>query len=192
MTSPVEKALTYADNLVKHSIRYSWWRPVRCGDSFFFTGGLPALKKVKENGVGCSGLINLMVQAAGFEIPPFPEGLRINKSYRGGTVFWERIFEERGVLEPFDYTKHYPIGTLFMRRYRNEYDQGHMAVMAKEEEKPLYSLIIHSFVTEEGIDGADPKGKVGYTSLGHSHFCGHSGKEGYYHFAIPPEGWLRN
>jgi len=33
------------------------------------------------------------------------------------------------VLEPFDATKSYPVGSLLLRRYRDPVDQGHLALI---------------------------------------------------------------
>ena len=49
--------------------------------------------------------------------------------HRGGTGFWYKKWEEQKKLKPFDYTKKYPLGTIFFRRYRNIKDQGHLVFL---------------------------------------------------------------
>ena len=105
---------------------------------------------------------------------------------KGGKVFWYKQNKKNGKLNSFDYTKNYDIGTLFLRKYRNVNDQGHVAVLyskyKKDNTKVLYGKIIHSYDTEDG-------GEIGQTGLGRSHFWTDD-LEGYYEFAIEPKDWL--
>jgi len=105
----------------------------------------------------------------------------------GGTYFWYHYFSKKSFLKKFDYTMDYPIGTLFLRKYRNVEDQGHVAVLYskynKDPSKILYGNIIHAYADDDG-------GQVGITNLGFSHFIDPDLKEGYYEFAVLPQHWL--
>ena len=84
------------------------------------------------------------------------------------------------------------MGTLFLRKYRNIEDQGHVAVFYKKYKKDpsklLYGEIIHAYADINHKIG----GQVGTTTFGCSHFYEKGcGKEGYYEYAILPNNWLK-
>jgi hypothetical protein len=49
--------------------------------------------------------------------------------YAGGMEAWYEYLKGCGVLEPFDSTKSYPVGSLLLRQYRDPVDQGHLALL---------------------------------------------------------------
>ena len=106
--------------------------------------------------------------------------------YRGGTWFWYNYFKRNNKLHSFDYRKNFEIGTLFLRKYHNIEDQGHVAVFySKNKNNPDMSLlgdIIHSYVTDEKGNG-----HVGISNLGQSYF---NLPDGYYDYYIEPKDWL--
>jgi len=181
----VKKALKYAKSLV--DIPYIWWKDDESNPTdIFYADTFPSKTILKKRGINCAGLINLMRQSIGKEIIHAPGKYCIGK-YRGGTGYWYNILRKAKKLKPFDYNTDYPIGTLFLRRYKNIKDQGHVAVLYKKNKKYpkhlLYSEIIHSFYQNKDFNG------VKITSLGKSHFFL---PEGYYEFAILPQHWLLN
>lgn len=162
-------------------MRYWWWTPRSIPDRLYPGPGPYSLETIREQGVGCSGLINLMILHLGYSLPPTPKD--IAEEYRGGTLYWEKVFRERGVLFPFDYKASYPLGTLFFRPYGDEKDQGHIAVMAKDPSLSLLGQVIHSYVT---IPDGTLRGEIIYTILGKSHFGPWAGEDGYCKWAILP------
>jgi hypothetical protein len=173
MEKIVDIALKFAKSLI--GIKYTRW--TKNNEVDFYCDELPSMNKLKIQGINCTGLINVMMLKVGLDIPD-------GKVVRGGTYFWFNYFKKNKVLEPFDYTKQYPIGTLLIRKYRDEEDQGHVAVFyskyKKDPTKTLYGTIIHAY-------DDDGKGQVGLTQLGYSHF--HDGI-GYYEYIVLPKNWL--
>jgi cell wall-associated NlpC family hydrolase len=173
----IEDILKYAKSLV--GLKYTWWKSGSTTKDKhpFYVDAIPTKTYIKKNGICCAGLINIMRQKAGYEVP----GIGI---YKGGTYSWYKYLKKKKVLEKFDDNKNYPLGTLFLRKYRNAEDQGHVSVYIKKgkiPKKPLYGEIIHAYAEDEN------GGKVGITSLGASHF---TLKNGYYEYAILPKNWL--
>jgi hypothetical protein len=104
----------YGDRL--KGVGYRKWKPEMGFDSgppFWIADIEPSLADVKKGGVNCLGLINLI--RLHFELPtsqnPFV------------------MLEKRGVLHEFDRDTQYPFGTLLVRPYRDDNDQGHYAIM---------------------------------------------------------------
>ena len=96
----------------------------------FYIDVLPSLSYIKEHGINCTGLINILRQKVGKEIPG-------NGEYRVGTVEWYNFLKKKKVIHKFDDSQKYPIGTLFLRRYRSVEDQGHVAVYIVETDKKI-------------------------------------------------------
>ena len=186
MSDKIDDILKYAKSLI--GVKYTWWK---CGstsekDHPFYVDKLPTKKYLKENGINCAGLINIMRLYSGGEIPEQYDEYVV----RGGTRFWYNYFNTLGKLEVFDYKKYYPLGTLLLRDYKDIVDQGHLAVIyehfKKDFTKILYGNIIHAYADNE-------EGKVGITNLGSSHFyLTNKDGEGYYEYAILPKDWLNN
>ena len=174
----VEKMLSYCNKLL--GIKYRLWK----GDNSvedqesFYVNFKPPIDYLKKNGIHCSGLINVILQEFNIPIPSS------SSQYRGGTKFWYEYFKNKGFLCKFNYNIQYPIGTLFIRKYKNKKDQGHLAILSqyysKNPEQILYGNIIHS-CKEKGVC---------ISQLGMSHFCQYDCNEGYYEYAILPDKWL--
>ena len=182
MGKEVNDLLKFAKKLV--GIKYTWWTGhEKKEDDFFYVNCIPKFKTLQNRGIGCTGLINILRQSVGKPIPPS------NSLFRGGTVFWYKYLKSKKLLKPFDYTKNYPLGTLFLRKYRNIDDQGHVAIYYKKNKKDptklLYGEIIHAYADDKHPAG----GQVGTTILGYSHFYG-GGRTGYYEYVITPTNWL--
>ena len=103
--------------------------PGNKGPFWASNGPLPNLKKIKEEGVVCVGLLALLVRYAGGKL--FYAGTKKPKSFRGdwgigGTDEW--MFHYKDVLEPLDINASYPKGTLLFRMF-NTVDYGHVSVL---------------------------------------------------------------
>jgi len=166
--------------------KYTWWTgDGKDSDDFFYVNEIPSIKCIKNKGIACTGLINILRQSVGSKIP------ESSTAFRGGTEFWYKYLRSKKVLEKFDYTKQYPLGTLFLRKYKNIKDQGHVAVFYKKYKaspsKTLYGEIIHAYADDSHPTG----GQVGTSIFGYSHFYEGGGREGYYEYAILPGNWLK-
>tara|TARA_B100001540_G_C15597405_1_gene546927 strand:+ start:196 stop:738 length:543 start_codon:yes stop_codon:yes gene_type:complete len=179
MSEIIDKTLDYAYTLI--GTPYVLWKYNE--DYDFYCDRIPSTKEIKDIGVNCASFINLLIQYAGRKIPENT----FENSLRGGTDFWFKYFNSKSMLTKFDYTKKYPLGTLFLRNYRNFVDQGHLAMLSeyyeKDTSKTLYSRIIHAYCHNDTR-------QVGITTLGQSHFCV-SSNTGYYEYVILPSKWLQ-
>jgi hypothetical protein len=108
--------------------------------------------------MNCAGFVNLLCRLAGTPIP----GAREESYYAGGTGAWFVFLEP--VLQTYNPKTVYPVGSLFLRRYRTEEDQGHLAVSLGD------GTHIHSW-TENGV-AIDPV------------------FQDYYEFVCKPEDWI--
>jgi hypothetical protein len=88
--------------------------------------------------MNCAGFINVLCLHEKKLIP----GIHSKSFYAGGTAMWHSFLDDRS--EPFDLSKDYPNGTLLLRNYRSENDQGHLAVLVSSK------TIAHSW-PEKGV-----------------------------------------
>lgn len=185
LSDDVNKILKYAKSLI--GIPYTWWLEGEntCSTLHpFYINKIPTLKYLKEYGINCTGLINLLRLKMGKDVKGVGK-------YKGGTYQWYKYFKDNNFLKEFKYNKKYPLGTLFIRKYRNIKDQGHVAVLYKWNEKKelkdetLHAYIIHAISNEEYPIN---NGKVFVTNLGYTHF---STSYGYFDNIVLPEDWLR-
>tara|TARA_B100000401_G_scaffold378779_1_gene279861 strand:- start:5208 stop:5768 length:561 start_codon:yes stop_codon:yes gene_type:complete len=171
----IDDVISFAESLI--GIKYVKWEQGK--DYNFHCDEIPSLEMLKMEGVCCSSFINILMLYSGKIIP---ENRNI---MRGGTLYWAVFFRDNNVLEKFDYTKKYPLGTIFLRNFYNETDQGHMAMLTDynkdEPDKILYSKIIHAYIYNNHC-------AVGKTSLGVSHFSSDD-DTGYYEYAVLPQKW---
>ena len=111
----VDKALSYTRTL--ESAPYVWWHdgdPINRAPPFYIANAPPPeTNYVKENGINCAGLINLVARKLG--IKPL-----------GGTIAWLGCLEMHS--EKFDIDTDYPPGTLLIRKFNSVTDQGHLAI----------------------------------------------------------------
>lgn len=173
----IEEVLTFAESLI--GIKYTLWKggPLSKDIYPFYVNEIPDIEYIKQNGLNCAGFINLLRLKSGKDVPG-------NGDYKGGTLSWFNYFKEENSLELFDYRKKYPLGTLFLRKYRSIIDQGHLAVLYELDENNVWlnNTIIHSY-----YDKDEDSGTVGLSILGDSHY---SIPEGYYEYIILPENWI--
>lgn len=122
--------LSYAKSFL--GIPYRWWNPaVSCCDNtgpFWAAEGEEVpLNEVVKGHVNCAGLLNLICRKFRIEIP----GSTSCHFYAGGTVSWWSYFDTLQILEPFEPAKEYPVGSILLRKYRSEEDQGHIAIVCE-------------------------------------------------------------
>lgn len=162
-----------SDILQYKDIKYTWWRTGGC-ERMFYADDKEDIHSddVREIGINCAGLINLIRRQRGLFIPDLTDDQKKDGIIRGGTYHWFMYFQQIDALTEFDIDKEYDVCTLILRRYKNETDQGHMAIIINKTD------IIHAYAydTDTGI--------VGVTSLIDSH------ASGYYEYAISPSHWL--
>lgn len=157
----MELLLNYGKTLI--GIPYRAWNPEVscCGDHgpfWAFAAPVPSLEVVQQGQMNCAGFINLLCRKQGSTIPGVAEG----SYFAGGTGDWYLYLQDK--LLPVDPKVVYPVGTLFLRRYRNEDDQGHLAVSLGD------GTHLHSWTTKGvAIDAVFPD---------------------YYEFICRPEDWI--
>ena len=139
----VDKAVFIIDNLL--NTPYILWTKdtIGCGyQAYVSHDNIPDFDIIIENGINCVGLINLIRRYLSLEIP----GLNENKLYAGGTFEWFKYLKKFKKLKKFNSKKIYPVGTLLIRNFKNEIDQGHVAVIYESNSKGiLFSKVAHAY-----------------------------------------------
>ena len=206
----ISNILDFAETLL--GIKYHLWTPSSKND-IFYCNIIPDKVKIHQQGINCAGFVNILRQYSGLKIPE--NKWILSGVPTGGTRFWFNYFNSLSKLQYFDYNTMYPIGTLFLRDYKDTIDQGHLAVLYKYNlgapDKLLFADIIHSYYM-----GTVENGGVGISNLGMSYFHkmdakntvttsiesdlnnssnNTSGKElqdhlGFYEYAVLPHDWL--
>lgn len=196
MSSKTDIVLNYANSLI--GTKYKWWKVAdntlgNKGPFWASDEPLPTVCKIRSCSCSCTGLINLMRRKLGLSVP----GVLLGHKYAGGISQWflylgdKSLNNGNGKLETFDINVKYPIGTLLIRNYRDENDQGHVAVIFSEgKTNVLYEKIIHSY-SDSPFSSEDKLVEPGIavTLLGTSHFYTADPK-GYYTHACLPDDWL--
>lgn len=150
------------------------------GPFWAVNGPVPSPEEIRKDSCHCSGVANLMRRFVGLPVPGVEEGWEIP----GGTPAWEWFIKERKWAEPFDPKKEYPDGTLLLRTYRSEYDQGHVAIK-------IGDYLLQSFA-DRGYDPADrSKLEPGVNMLITVQESQALDPEGYYQYAVDPKFWLK-
>ena len=181
----IQKVLDFAASLVGSSrgpdcekyIPSSNQAPLWCSDQH-----LPPIDRLKEEGMICAGLINVMRRKAGLSVMVLNE---MTTEVLGGTSDWFSYLQGKNRLEKFSIYAHYPKGTMLLRDY-NSQDEGHLAVIYQDNDKGvLFSSLIHS-------DGYSAKKVVIDPCVATSHFVQYNGttNQGHYTHICLPEHWL--
>jgi cell wall-associated NlpC family hydrolase len=137
-------------DIISYAKRYlgvpyrSWDPAVSCyGDSgpfWAFEGAPPPLSRIKKELMNCAGFMNVLCRHLGIKIP----GTEDESYYAGGTYEWYVYLDGKKKLHPFVEGKDYPVGSLLLRRYKSEEDQGHLAIVFGPKK------VIHSY-SEKGV-----------------------------------------
>ncbi len=190
MLLTIQDILAFAKNMV--GIKYILWTGKEDTD-IFYCSGIPSQSLLNDQGVNCAGLINIVRQYSGLTIP--------NNIYyqvpRGGTHFWYLYFKSQGVLQNIDYSKKYPLGSLFLRDYHDLKDQGHLAILFQynngngsgsgndNDNGNINSLVDH-FIIHSYYEDSHLSGGVNISKFDNLR----DGKDPYYQYIILPENWL--
>jgi hypothetical protein len=146
-------------------IPYKAWHPnLSCygdkGPFWAFNGPPPDFSAVKTGLLNSAGLINLLRRELFLEVPgAFEESI-----YAGGTYEWYVFLDSYKKLKPFKEGVTYPLGTLLLRRFHSQRDEGHMAIISGKN-------TILSSIRSHGV-------------------CETEISRGYYHAVCRPEDWL--
>lgn len=112
---------------------------------------IPNINIIKEKGLVCVGLINLVRRFMKLEIPGNITG-KEKLYWPGGTDAWFNYLKNENRLEEINIKTIYPKGTLLLQNYNN-IDQGHVAVTINSNKNGLLnSEIIHNS-SEKYING---------------------------------------
>jgi hypothetical protein len=125
-------------------IRYGAWNGYNIprNDSTPFYAGHgepPPYGHIRQQGISCTGLTNLIRRHYGLTVPGVDDPL---EAYPGGTGAWWRFLKP--ALSPFREGQDYPVGSVLFRPYCDFDDQGHIAIVVGP------NTVIHSF-PEAGV-----------------------------------------
>lgn len=187
-----EKALEFASSLV--GTPYGWWTEGQTlwgGLAPFWVANVPppSPEIIKCRSTNCTGLINLIYRYIDKPIPGTERGEEYD--FPGGTWIWFHTLEERRALQDFDPNKLYPKGTLLLRDYTSEYDQGHVAVIYEAcGTSVLESRLIHSYPDEiNPVAGIQVSPGVTIDAQVADSHCNWMGGNYYTHVCLP-DSWL--
>jgi cell wall-associated NlpC family hydrolase len=153
---------------------YVWWKEgdiISSAPPFWAKNSKPpSVELIKKSGSNCAGFINLICRFVNIYIP----GISMNLEYAGGTYIWYEYLKDFGLLERFRIEHNYPPGTLLLRNYSNELDQGHIAIVLDN------CKLAHCF-PDKGI------------TIDESYYESHNWfPDGYYTDICLPKNWLYN
>jgi hypothetical protein len=133
---------------------------------------LPKLSDISS--CNCAGLINLLLRSLGKSLPS------VQQHGRGGTAAYTSYYrDELQITETFKCGTVYPAGTLLLRDYLNNKDQGHVAVIYYRSDN--IARVLQSHYTN---DTKIYPGVCMDETLTHSHT-----RNGY-QYIVKPNRWL--
>lgn len=147
-------------------IPYDPWNPEVSlygdkGPFWSFNGPAPGFLAVKKGLLNCVGFINVLRRELGLEIP----GAAEQSFYAGGTYEWYVYLDSRKKLQPFKEGVNYPRGSLLLRKFHSQADDGHLAILTGK------NTVLHS-IRDHGV-------------------CQTELWKGYYDAVCLPEDWLQ-
>lgn len=155
----LEESILFSQTLVGRP--YGAWDGDTIGEGKpFYASNAPVPSSLHIPTVSCAGLANLMRRHARMPVP----GVAEQDPYAA----WKQYL--LAFLVKFDVSTTYPRGTLLLREYTNEADQGHVAIVTGP------GTIIHA---------APPCVREESLSISHA-WCA----QGYYQWACSPDHWL--
>lgn len=187
----LEKTALITNILLDIKPEYVWWNSDMkdCGPQAYSESNEDVnFENIKKKGINCVGLINIIRRSLDLEIAGF--GI---SNYAGGTYEWYKYLKKNKKLEKINFKKSYPYGTLLIRKYKNEYDQGHLGIVQEcnHNETILDQKLLHAYALEN-FDENNPNKhiKPGLTidnkvKISHNWFD----KGTYTHICLP-ENWL--
>ncbi len=196
----IQEMLKYSQSLV--GIKYRGWVKEEhgttvgnCGPCWVSCEKSPSHKKLEKDGCNCIGVLNLMRRKFNLPIADYdPNDETTPLWYAGGIYSWFDYFSKHKKFVKFDMNKKWPIGTLLFRKYTDEIDQGHFAMIVTRNEKHvLFEKILHSFPTTNTIENKLTAGGIVIDRLGPTFFWeanDHQDFNGYFTHAVLPQNWL--
>lgn len=160
-------------------VKYEWWKegPVPKGSPMWAEDKGP-IKTKEIKALNCAGLINVIMRKFNIKIPE-------NKWGKGGTGSYYTYYKKLGYLKPFNRKQIYPEGTLIGRRFKDEKDQGHVAIIVNKNNKQ-YLLESNGYakktILRDTIDKSDKLTKESKLKR----FGG-----GYYQYVVLPDKWIK-
>jgi hypothetical protein len=149
---------------------------------YAYNGPVPRPSRVHKEGINCAGLANLIVRLVGGNVP----GVMVPKHvFPGGTSAW---FSEFGkFMVPIDLSKNYPVMTILFRKYNDENNQGHIAIVWSSSRGRYVcdQSIVHAMYS------AKTGGRVAIEKMRPIN-DNKKGGGGYYQFTLAPEYWLHS
>lgn len=130
----LDKGLEYIESL--QAIPYGYWNgkliPRDDTSSFYVSGeDLPSRALLCEQGISCTGVLNLLCRVLNLEVPDHPH-------FPGGTAAWGAAVPWTTPLPPTEYS--FEPGTLLLRFYKSFSDQGHVAVISRDRKHFIHSI----------------------------------------------------
>lgn len=173
--SAIQKAIDYGITLV--DTPYDYWNNTntKINAPMFAING-PVVHKSKIVSVNSAGLINLILRFLGKKLPKDSNGII------GGVKSYYEYYTNYS--EDFSIETTYPIGTLLIRNFKDNNDQGHLAIII--EEKGKHSKILQSFVSGKNLKSISEGVSISCTIIDIHNL----NQEGYFKKAVLPQNWL--
>ena len=136
--SNIKKGLQYAEKLVGIKYKVSIKSPSKDSAPFWNRNGpSPSMIDIKNGGLSCVGVTNLIRRYLGLKIPTG----KWKDFFPGNTSAYFYYFTKK---QKINYSKTYPKGTLLLEKW-NPKNMGHVAIVWTENKKGLlHSKILHS------------------------------------------------
>jgi len=186
----LQKTFLIIELLLEIKPKYVWWNNTMedCGpQAYAESNDIVNFDIIKKTGINCVGLINIIRRCLGLNIPAF--GI---SNYAGGTYEWYKYLKKNKKLKKFNIKQSYPTGTLLIRKYNNQKDQGHIAIVRQQNsESILNQNLIHAY-SSENFDKNNPtkQSKPGLTIDDTVITSNLWFQEGTYTHICLPQNWL--
>ena len=186
----LQKTFLIIELLLQIKPKYVWWNNTmeNCGpQSYTESNDIVNFDIIKKTGINCVGLINIIRRCLKLHIPGFE-----TSNYAGGTYEWFKYLKKNKKLKKFNIKKSYPTGTLLIRKYKNSYDQGHVAIVKEQDNSSILNQkLIHAYPDENADENNSTQHLSPGLTVDDSVSKSHSWyQEGTYTHVCLPENWL--
>lgn len=176
-----DNLFNYLTILAKSNIKYKWWFEGdiidKNGPFYYENEKVPNIEQMQKEGINCAGLINICFRYLEIKLPT--EG--------GGTDGWFLHYSKKLNMFPINLEFIYPVGTILLRNYSSEQDQGHLAIVYDSTRKIKDTKIIHAYCCGDmNRILNDPGIVVEDFSVSHAWF-----KNGTYTHVLLPCQWMK-
>ena len=152
----LDKVFKKAESLLY--TKYLFWFKDRTMEDIFYFDKIYPVAFVKKRGINCSGFLTFLVNSVGIKLAPS------KSKARGGLSYWFNLFKRKKLLNIYEPKIKYPPGTILISPYKNEEDQGHLAIVYTLPNSVIHCIWIGVNITE----------------IVHRH----------YQYYVKPESWL--